>query len=153
MNVVILGLSLVFLLSIGIFEITSTAFADAEIKGHSATLALDRSTYTIPTTTGDLKVSIIITDNDFNKSPNGIDQSAESVSGEPGVGPVKISVNRGNKVILGYGGGPSANSGPLDSTPIEESTAQKSQIKQFGPITETSPTSGVFKFDIIIKKS
>jgi len=67
------------------------------------------------------------------------------------VGPVKISINRGDKTILGYAGGVSVNNGQLDSSPIAESPAEKSQIRQFGPITETSPTSGIFKFDVSIK--
>jgi len=150
-NRIIFTISIVFLLSIGILEFGSLSFGDSEIKGHSATLTFDRSTYTIPTESGDLKISIIISDPDFNKSPNGIDQIAEDLSGEPGVGPVKISINRGDKTILGYGGGTSANNGQLDSSPISESPAEKSQIRQFGPITETSPTSGIFKFDVSIK--
>jgi hypothetical protein len=150
-NRIILSLSIVFLISIGILEFDSLSFGDAEIKGHSATLTLDRSTYTIPTESRDLKISIIISDPDFNKSPNGIDQIAEDLFGEPGVGPVKISINRGDKTILGYAGGSSANNGPLDSSPIAESPVEKSQIRQFGPITETSPTSGMFKFDVSIK--
>ncbi len=151
MNRIILSLSIVFLLSIGILEFDSLSFGDAEIKGYSATLTLDRSTYTIPTESRDLKISIIISDPDFNKSPNGIDQIAEDLLGEPGVGPVKISINRGDKTILGYAGGSSANNGQLDSSPLAESSAEKSQIRQFGPITETSPTSGMFKFDVSIK--
>lgn len=151
MNRIILSFSIVFFISLGILEFDSLSFGDAEIKGHSATVTLDRSTYTIPPDFRDLKISIIISDPDFNKSPNGIDQIAESLSGEPGVGPVKISINRGDKTILGYAGGPSANNRQLDSSPIAESPAEKSQIRQFGPITETFPSSGTFKFDVSIK--
>lgn len=151
MNQIIFSISLVLLLSLGIFS--SFTYGDSEIKGHSPTLSLDKSIYTIPTESRDLKVSIIISDPDFNTSPDGLDQIATSLSGEPEVGPVKISINRGDKTILGYAGGPSSNNGPLDSSPIAQTTPEKSQIKQFGPITETSPTSGVFKFDISIKST
>ena len=151
MNRHILSLSIVFFLSIGILEFNSFSFGDAEIKGHSATLTFDRSIYTIPTESIDLKISIIISDPDFNTSPNGIDKIAEDLLAEPGVGPVKISINRGDKTILGYAGGTSTNNGQLDSSPIDESPAEKSQIRQFGPIAETSPTSGIFKFDVLIK--
>jgi len=150
-NRIILSLSIAFFLSLGILEFGSLSFGDAEIKGHSATLTFDRSIYTIPTESGDLKISIIISDPDFNKSLNGVDQIAEDLLGESGVGPVKISINRGDKTILGYAGGVSVNNGQLDSSPIAESPAEKSQIRQFGPITETSPTSGIFKFDVSIK--
>jgi hypothetical protein len=150
-NRIILSISIVFLLSIGILEINSLSFGEAEIKGHFATLTLDRSIYTIPTESADLKISIIISDSDFNKSPNGIDKISEDLLDEPGVGPVKISINRGNKTILGYAGGSSTNNGQLDSSPIAESIVEKSQIRQFGPIAETFPTSGIFKFDVSIK--
>lgn len=149
MNKIIFSTSLLILLSIGILD--SLSYGDSEIKGHSATLALDRSIYTIPIESGDLKISVIISDPDFNTSPDGFDQIATSNSGEPGVGPVKISINRGDKTILGYAGGPSTNSGQLDSSPLATTPAEKSQIRQFGPIKETSPTSGVFEFDVSIK--
>lgn len=149
MNEIIFGILMILLLSIGTLD--SSSYGDSEIKGHSATLSFDRSIYTIPTDSQDLKISIMVSDPDFNTSPNGLDQIAESIPGEPGVGPVKISINRGDTTILGYAGGPSSNSGPLDSSPIAGTAAEKSQIRQFGPITETSPTSGVFHFDISIK--
>jgi hypothetical protein len=144
-------LCFLILLSIGIFQYDSLAFGGSDIIGHSATLSLDKTTYTIPTESDNLKISITISDQDFNKSPNGIDQIASDIADEPGVGPVKISINRGDKTILGYGGGQSANNGPLDSSPIAFSPAHKSLIRQFGPVTETSPTSGTFKFDVLIK--
>ena len=149
MNGVIFSISIVLLLSIGLLD--SLSYGDSEIKGHSATLSLDRSIYTIPTESRDLKISIIISDPDFNTSPDGLDQIAISLSGEPGVGPVKISINRGDKTILGYAGSSSANNGQLDSAPIAQNPTEKSQIRQFGPIAETFPTSGVFKFDVSIK--
>jgi hypothetical protein len=150
-NGILFSLLMIFLSSMGILDFGLLSFGDAEIKGHSTTLTLDQSTYPIPTESRDLKISITISDPDFNKSPNGIDQIAQDLSEEPGVGPVKISINRGDKTILGYAGGISANNGKLDSSPLAESPAEKSQIRQFGPITETSPSSGVFKFDVSIK--
>ena len=55
------------------------------------------------------------------------------------MGPVKISIIRGDSVVLGYAGGTSSNNGKLDSKPIEVLPSEKSQIKQLGPILETSP--------------
>ena len=86
---------------------------DSEIKGISASIALDRSTYPIPSELNNLEISIRIFDPDFDKSPNGIDQISEDLSDEPGVGPVKISIIRGHSVVLGYAGGTSSNNESL----------------------------------------
>ena len=142
---------IVILLSLSLFVSAPNVNGDAEIKGHSATIELDKSTYPIPIESNNLIISIRIFDPDFNTSPNGIDQIAQDVSGESGVGPVKISIIRGESVVLGYAGGKSSNSGKLDSEPIVESPSEKSQIRQFGPIPETSPISGIFEFDVLIK--
>ena len=145
---------LVILLSLTLFVATAPIVnGDAEIKGHSATIGLDKSTYPIPVESNELKISIRIFDPDFNTSPTGIDQIAQDISGESGVGPVKISIMRGESVVLGYAGGKSSNSGQLDSEPIADLPSEKSQIRQFGPITETSPASGIFEFDISIKNT
>jgi hypothetical protein len=92
-------------------------------------------------------------DPDFNTSHDGIDEISQDLLGEPGVGPVKISIVRGDSVVLGYAGGQSSNGGPLDSKPLAATPLEKSQIRQFGPITETSPSSGIFEFDFSIKNT
>ena len=66
MNRISFTLSIVLLLSISFLGITSS-FGDAEIKGSSGAVHLDRSIYTIPTESGDVKISIAISDPDFNK--------------------------------------------------------------------------------------
>ena len=142
---------IVILLSLTLLVSAPIVNGDAEIKGHSATIGLDKSTYTIPDESNELKISIRIFDPDFNTSPTGIDQIAQDISGESGVGPVRISIMRGESVVLGYAGGRSSNFGQLDSEPIADLPSEKSQIRQFGPITEISPTSGIFEFDISIK--
>jgi hypothetical protein len=144
---------LVILLSLTLFVSAPVVNGDAEIKGHSATIGLDKSTYPTPVESNELKIIIRIFDPDFNTSSTGIDQIAQDVSGESGVGPVKISIMRGESVVLGYAGGKSSNSGQLDSEPIADLPSEKSQIRQFGPITETSPTSGIFEFDVSIKNT
>lgn len=141
----------VLLASIGIIVSFSIVYGDAEIKGNSASIMFDRNVYPIPDKLNDLIINIQISDPDFNTSPNGIDQISFDLSDEPGVGPVKISIIRGGSIVLGYAGGTSSNNGKLDSQPIEILPSKKSQIKQFGPIIETSPTSGIFAFDVIIK--
>ena len=142
---------IVILLSLTLLVSAPIVNGDAEIKGHSATIGLDKSTYTIPDESNELKISIRIFDPDFNTSPTGIDQIAQDISGESGVGPVRISIMRGESVVLGYAGGKSSNSGQLDSEPIADLPSEKSQIRQFGPIPEISPTSGIFEFDVSIK--
>ena len=142
---------IVILLSLTLLVSAPIVNGDAEIKGHSATIGLDKSTYPIPVESNELKISIRIFDPDFNTSPTGIDQIAQDLSGESGVGPVEISIMRGESVVLGYAGGRSSNFGQLDSEPIADLPSEKSQIRQFGPITEISPTSGIFEFDISIK--
>ena len=142
---------IVILLSLTLLVSAPIVNGDAEIKGHSATIGLDKSTYPIPDESNELKISIRIFDPDFNTSPTGIDQIAQDISGESGVGPVRISIMRGESVVLGYAGGKSSNSGQLDSEPIADLPSEKSQIRQFGPITEISPTSGIFEFDVSIK--
>ncbi len=140
-----------FLVASVILPSYSIVHGDSEIKGISAAIAFDRNTYPIPDELNDLEISIRIFDPDFNKSPNGLDKISEDLSGEPGVGPVKISIIRGHSVVLGYAGGTLSNNGKLDSKPIEIIPSEKSQIRQFGPIMETTPTSGIFEFDVIIK--
>jgi len=140
-----------FLATSVIFPSFSIVYGDSEINGISAAIAFDRSTYPIPDELNNLEISIRIFDPDFDKSPNGIDQISEDLLDEPGVGPVKISIIRGHSVVLGYAGGTSSNNGNLDSKPIQIIPFEKSQIRQFGPIMETSPTSGIFEFDVIIK--
>lgn len=132
---------------------TPVAKGDAEIKGHFATIQLDKTTYPIPDESNDLKIKISILDPDFNTSPTGIDQIAQDISGESGVGPVKISIIRSESVVLGYAGGKSSNSGKLDSEPIAKLPSEKSLIRQFGPITEISSSSGIFEFGISIKNT
>jgi len=145
---------IVIILSLTLFVSPSIVNGDTEIKGHYATIRLDRSIYPIPVESNELKISVRIFDPDFNTSPNGIDQIAQDISGESGVGPVKISIIRGGEsVVLGYAGGDSSNSGQLDSEPIADLPSEKSQIRQFGPIPEISPPSGIFEFDISIKNT
>jgi len=144
-----IGLSIMLL--IGSLVSTSPVYGAAEIKSQSANVQLDQTVYSIPTQSEDLKISIRIMDADFNTSPDGIDEISQDLLGEPGVGPVKISITRGDSVVLGYAGGQSSNGGPLDSKPLAVTPLEKSQIRQFGSITETSPSSGIFEFDFSIK--
>ena len=138
-------------MSVGLIISFSNVYGDAEIKGNSGAIMFNQNTYPIPNESQVLKISIRIFDPDFNTSTSGIDNISQDLQDEPGVGPVKISVIRGDSVVLGYAGGVSSNNGKLDSKPIEVLPSEKSQIKQLGPILETSPTSGIFEFEVLIK--
>jgi len=131
--------------------IFSTLNSNATITSSGGTIQLDNAVYPVPTESKDLKVSIRIFDSDFNIASDGTDQIAQDVNGQPGVGPVKISVIRGEEVVLGYAGGSSSNNGNLDSKPIAQTPSEKSEIRQFGPIKEISPESGIFEFEFTIK--
>ncbi len=144
---------LVILLLIGSLVSTSLVYGVAEIKSQSANVQLDRTRYSIPTQSEELKISIHIIDPDFNISHDGVDEISQDLLGEPGVGPVKISIVRGDSVVLGYAGGQSSNGRPLDSKPLAVTPLEKSQIRQFGPIKETSPSSGIFEFDFSIRNT
>jgi hypothetical protein len=141
----------VLLVCVGLLASFSNVFGDAEVKGNSGAIMFNRNVYPIPDESQVLEISIRIFDPDFNTSPNGIDQISQDLSDEPGVGPVKISIIRGDSVVLGYAGGTSSNTGRLDSKPIEVLPSEKSQIRQLGPILETSPASGIFEFELVIK--
>ena len=143
----------IFLIIFGTFSSFSSVYGDAEIKGNSGAVMFDKVMYPIPDDFNDLEISIRIFDPDFNISPNGIDLISQDIFNEPGVGPVKISIIRGDSVVLGYAGGTSKNSGQLDSKPIETLPSEKSLIRQFGPIQETSPSSGIFEFEIKVKNT
>ena len=143
----------ILLILIGAVSLFSNTYADSEIKGNSGAVMFDKVTYPIPDESNDLQISIRVFDPDFDTSPNGIDLISQDISNEPGVGPVKISIIRGDSVVLGYAGGTSKNNGPLDSKPIETLPTEKSLIRQFGPIQEASPSSGIFEFEIKIKNT
>jgi hypothetical protein len=144
-RIAVIGL-LFFVLYIG----TQTSIAST-ITSSGGTIQLDNSIYPIPSDTKDLKVSVRIIDSDFDISSDGIDEISQDVSNEPGVGPVKISIRRGEEVVLGYAGGKSVNNGKLDSSPLAKTSLEKAAIRQFGPIKETSPQSGIFEFEFTIK--
>ena len=144
---------MIFLVSIALMTSFSSAYGGAEIQGNSGSVMLGKNTYPIPDEFNELEITIRIFDPDFNISPNGIDKISQDLANEPGVGPVKISIIRGDSIVLGYAGGTSANNGKLDSKPIQVIASEKSQIKQFGPIPETSPSSGIFEFEVVIKNT
>lgn len=115
-------------------------------------VGLDRTVYPLPSEERDLVVTIQILDIDFDISPHGVDVISEN--NECGIGPVKISVKRGgNEVVLGYGGGESSKKGKIDSSPLANNCEELQEIRQFGPIKETSPDSGIFEFDISLKNT
>ena len=120
---------------------------------YASEIEFDQEVYPIPSDGSELKISIRIIDQDFNISPNGIDVIAQDVAGETGVGPIKISVVRGESVVLGYAGGEKSNNGKIDSQPLAITPDEKAKVRQFGPIQEISPQSGIFEFEIRIRNT
>ena len=95
----------------------------------------------------DTVVYVRIHDSDYNLSPNGEDKISQYV-GSSTNGPVKIMMTRGSSsVLLATAGGEEAKPGVIT---IGKNT--KSGItRELGPITETSPNSGIFQFSLPIK--
>ena len=94
---------------------------------------------------GDLTIHVRVNDPDFDLSASGEDKIASNATA--GVGPVKVSVIRGSStVVLGHAGGPDALSGTINT-----GTGNINGTRQFGPMTEVSPDSGIFEIDIGIR--
>jgi hypothetical protein len=94
---------------------------------------------------GDLTIHVRVNDPDFDLSASGEDKIASNATA--GVGPVKVSVIRGSStVVLGHAGGPDVLSGTINT-----GTGNINGTRQFGPMTEVSPDSGIFEIDIGIR--
>ncbi|CAE6486890.1 hypothetical protein [Candidatus Nitrosotenuis uzonensis] len=119
--------------------------------------AVGDNAITAPMTLGDgsLTIHVQVNDPDFDVSAAGEDVIAENATTTTGAdakrGPVKVTVSRGNaKVTLAYAGGPIVNNGLID-VGDNAATNQLFDIRQLGPITETSPSSGIFEFDLEVR--
>ncbi len=96
---------------------------------------------------GKLNIHVQVNDPDFDTSAAGEDKISQNVTGTT-KGPVKITVSRGQSgVILGYAGGTIVKNGVIDVGADNTGTGVSS-VRQLGPITETSPSSGIFEFDL-----
>jgi hypothetical protein len=94
---------------------------------------------------GKLTIHVQVNDPDFDTSAAGEDRIAQNVTGTAR-GPVKITVSRDqNSVVLGYAGSTVAKNGLID---VDGDNADFSSMRQLGPIVETSPSSGIFEFDL-----
>ena len=99
---------------------------------------------------GILTVHIQVNDPDFDISASGEDTIAQNVTGTQR-GPVKIAISRGqSSVILGYAGGDTVKNGHI-FVGANPAAGSQSAIRQFGPITETNPSSGIFELDLQIQ--
>jgi hypothetical protein len=98
---------------------------------------------------GELTIHVQVNDPDFDTSASGEDKIAQNVTGT-NKGPVKVSVSRGqSSIILGYAGSTIVKNGVID-VGADNTGAGVSSVRQLGPITETSPSSGIFEFDLDI---
>ena len=98
---------------------------------------------------GDLTIHIQVNDPDYDTSATGEDKIAEKVTLSNGTtlerGPVKVTVSRNqDKVVLAYAGGPVDRNGVIDVADNNNAV----NIRDLGPIAETTPSSGIFEFDL-----
>ncbi|QLH04457.1 hypothetical protein C5F49_03340 [Nitrosopumilus oxyclinae] len=95
----------------------------------------------------DTVLYVRINDNDYNLSPNGEDTISQNIPGTSN-GPVKVIVTRGSSsLLLATAGGEDANSGVITTG----KTTKSGVTRELGPITETSPSSGLFQFSLPIR--
>ena len=93
---------------------------------------------------GILTIHVRVNDPDYDVSGSGQDKIA--VDSKP-YGPVKVMVTRGSEtMLLGTAGAENANSGQITIG----SDVKVDKTKEYGPITETSPDSGIFELDLKI---
>lgn len=96
---------------------------------------------------GALTIHVQVNDPDFDTSAAGEDKIAENVT-STNRGPVKVTVSRGqSSTILGYAGSDVVKNGVID-VGADNTGSGVSSVRQLGPITETSPSSGIFEFDL-----
>jgi hypothetical protein len=125
-----------------IFPIHLTGIGDQD-----GTATADTSAIEADETLGDgkLTIHVQVNDPDFDTSAAGEDRIAQNVTGTAR-GPVKITVSRDqNSVILGFAGSTVVKNGLID---VGADNADFTSLRQLGPIVETSPSSGIFEFDL-----
>ncbi|MFM8658417.1 MAG: hypothetical protein ACKOCQ_00540, partial [Candidatus Nitrosotenuis sp.] len=99
-------------------------------------------------TDGILTAHIQVNDPDFDTAASGEDTIAENTT-SASHGPVKVTISRGNtKTILAYAGSDVVKNGVID---VGGDNTDYSSIREIGPITETTPSSGIFEFDLPIE--
>ena len=93
---------------------------------------------------GTLTVHVRVNDPDYDISGSGQDKIAE----DKDHGPVKVMVTRGSEtMLLGTAGAKDANIGKITIG----SDIDQINTKEYGPITETAPDSGIFELDLEIE--
>ena len=103
---------------------------------------------------GILSIHVQVNDPDFDVSAAGEDTIAQnttttSTGASTNRGPVKVTITRGvTEVTLAYAGGDRIQNGLID---VGDDNTSFSSIRQTGPITETTPSSGIFEFDLDIE--
>ncbi len=95
---------------------------------------------------GILTVHVRVNDPDYDVSGSGADQIAEDATN----GPVRIMVTRGSStVMLGTAGAEEASLGANDFITIGDNV--QDNTREYGPILETAPDSGIFELDLPIE--
>ncbi|TAK26648.1 MAG: hypothetical protein EPO37_01360, partial [Nitrosarchaeum sp.] len=95
---------------------------------------------------GDLTVHVRVSDPDFDTSAAGEDKIATS-GPVANHGPVKVTVSRGSaSLALATAGAANAVAGTISTNGTVTSAT-----RELGPITEISPDSGIFEFDLPVR--
>ena len=93
---------------------------------------------------GILTIHVRVNDPDYDISGSGQDKIAE----DDKHGPVKVMVTRGSEtMLLGTAGAKDANNGKITIG----SDIDQTNTKEYGPIIETAPDSGIFELDLEIE--
>ena len=93
---------------------------------------------------GDLTIHVRVNDPDFDISASGEDTIAE----ESTHGPIKVMISRGSStVVLGTAGAEIADDSGLITLTEDIETGV---TREYGPITEIAPDSGIFELDMIV---
>ncbi len=101
---------------------------------------------------GDITLHIQVNDPDFNTSASGEDKIQET-GDVTAHGPVKVVVSRGSSSMVLASAGASAATGNNGKITVGTDTVDNSGYvtRELGPITETSPDSGIFEFDLVVR--
>jgi len=103
---------------------------------------------------GDLTIHVQVNDPDYDVSAAGEDTISEAGTGLSIHGPVKVTITRSSSTVILATAGYNASNGNVGKITVGTSTVDETgayQTRELGPITETSPSSGIFEFDLDIR--
>ncbi|MBI5146271.1 MAG: hypothetical protein HZA84_03525 [Thaumarchaeota archaeon] len=101
---------------------------------------------------GDITLHIQVNDPDFNTSASGEDKIQET-GDVTAHGPVKVVISRGSSSMVLASAGAAASIGNNGKITVGSDLVDNTGFvtRELGPITETSPDSGIFEFDLVVR--